>query len=65
MVMPDSYAKQKWKKENLFSICLTFHRKNDADIVAFLDAKGSEKQKYIRDAVREYMTNHPEESEGK
>ena len=58
MVMPDSEAKIKWAKENMAMLCLRLHRKYDADVIAFLESKGTEKQKIIKAAVREYMENH-------
>ena len=63
MIMPDSDAKKRWKKENLYMVCLNLHRKNDEDVVEFLDSKGADKQKYIKAAVREYIANHPEEKD--
>ena len=61
MKMPDSEAKKKWMKENLWLVGVRFHRKHDADIIEFLESKGEDKQKYIKIAVREYIENHPEE----
>ena len=59
--MPDSEAKKKWMKENFWTLSVKIHRKHDADIVDYLESKGEDKQKYIKIALREYMTNHPEE----
>lgn len=56
--MQDSEAKKKWAKENMFMLCLKFHRKNDADLIDFLQEKGADKQKVIKQAMREYMENH-------
>ena len=56
--MPDSEAKKKWMKDNFWLIGLKIHRKHDADIVAFLTTKGNDKQKVIKEAIREYMASH-------
>ena len=60
-MMADYESKIRWAKENLYMVCIKFHRKNDADIVAFLDAKGKDKNSYIKKALNEYLNNHPEE----
>lgn len=60
-LMFDSEKKIKWQKENLYMVSIKFHRRNDADLVAFLDSKGSEKNSFIKKALNEYLTNHPEE----
>ena len=59
--MPDSEAKKKWMKENFWLIAIKLHRKYDADIVAYLESKGADKQKTMKAAIREYMENHKEE----
>lgn len=56
----DSEAKKRWQKENMMMLCFKLHRKNDADIIAFLEEKGADKQKAIKTAIREYMENHKE-----
>ncbi len=56
--MADSAAKRKWEKDNMFLLGLKFHRKNDADLIAFMEEKGADKQKVIKQAMREYMANH-------
>lgn len=53
--MPDSEAKIKWMKENFYTIGFKLHRKYDADIIAFLDPMGAEKQKFLKKIIREYM----------
>lgn len=53
--MLDSEAKIKWQKENMWMICIKIHRKADADIVAFLESKGADKQKTIKTALRRLM----------
>lgn len=54
-------SKIKWAKENMFMVGVKFHRKKEADLVAFLESKGSEKNSYIKKALAEYIKNHPEE----
>lgn len=63
MRMPDSEAKKKWMKDNFWLIGIKIHRKHDADIIAYLEYKGDDKQKVIKEALREYMANHKEETE--
>ena len=53
--MQDSEAKKKWQKENMFLLGLKLHRKNDADILAFLQEMGADKQKIVKQAIRDYM----------
>ena len=53
--MPDSEKKKAWAKANFWMLCLKLHRKHDADIVAYLEEKGEDKQKAIKAAVRAYM----------
>ena len=55
--MPDSEAKKKWMRDNFWTLSLKLHRKYDADIVAYLETV-DEKQKLIKQAVREYMEKH-------
>lgn len=61
-MVADSEAKKRWQKENMMMLCFKLHRKNDADIIAFLEEKGADKQKAIKTALREYMENHKEET---
>ena len=61
-MVADSEAKKNWGKANMWMICFKLHRKADADIVAFLESKGADKQKTIKAALREYMENHKEET---
>ena len=56
--MPDSEAKKKWMKENFWLISIRFHRNYDADLIAFLESVGDEKQKIMKAALREYIQNH-------
>lgn len=53
--MPDSEAKVRWMKENLYTIGFKLHRKHDADIIALLEPMGAEKQKFLKTVIREYM----------
>ena len=55
--MPDTEAKAKWMKENFWALSLKLHRKHDADLVAYLETV-DEKQKLIKQAVREYIEKH-------
>ena len=61
--MPDSEAKKRWMKENLWLVSIRFHRKYDADLIAFLEAAGDDKQKHMKAALREYIQNHSGEIE--
>lgn len=61
--MPDSEAKKKWIAENTIVFSLKLMKKADADIIAYLDSKGAEgvkKGTVIKQALREYMKNHPD-----
>ena len=60
-MMYDSEAKRRWQKENMMMICLKLHRKNDSDLIEFLEENPQDKQKTIKLALREYMKNHPNE----
>lgn len=55
--MPDSEAKKKWGKENMILIGMKLHKKNDSDIIEFLNAQGADKQKVIKKAIREYINS--------
>ena len=63
MSMADAPSKRKWDKENTVLIAVKFQRKTDQDCIDFLDGKN--KRDTICAALREYMKNRPEESEGK
>ena len=60
-MMSDYPSKVKWAKENFLMVSIKFHRKKETDLVAFLESKGSEKNSYIKQALAEYIKNHPEE----
>lgn len=59
--MPDSEAKTRWIRENSTNLTIKFMHKSDADILAFLE--GKTKATVIKEAIREYMENHKEETE--
>lgn len=59
--MPDSEAKKRWAKENMLLIGLKLHRKNDSEIIEYLTEQGDNKQKIIKEAIKEYMENHRED----
>ncbi len=42
-------------------IGLKLSRNNHSDNISFLESKGKDKQNIIREALREYMENHPNE----
>lgn len=48
-----------WDKKNAVMTSVKLLRSTDADILQFLEGKA--KQTIIKKALREYMTNHPEE----
>lgn len=56
MKMPDSEAKKKWTRENMYTVGLKLHRKNDADIIAFL--QGKEIGATLREVIREHIAKH-------
>lgn len=60
-MMPESKAKTRWMRENTTNLTIKFMHKSDADILAFLE--GKTKATVIKEAVREYMENHKEETE--
>ena len=62
-VAKDSEAKKRWDKENTTMVSIKFQNKTDGDIIGFLDSdKTRTKQMIIKDALREYIANHKEES---
>lgn len=58
-MMPESEAKTRWMRENSTNLTIKFMHKSDADILAFLE--GKTKATIIKEAIREYMANHPNE----
>lgn len=62
-VAKDSEAKKRWDKENTTMVSIKFQKKTDRDIIDFLESdKTKTKQTIIKDALREYIANHKEES---
>lgn len=59
MTMGESEAKRKWMKENTVIIAAKLYRKNDNDILDYL--QGKQTATVIKAALREYMQNHPAE----
>lgn len=59
--MPDSEAKKRWSKENMLLIGLKLHRAKDADIIEYLEEKGADKQKVIKEAIRYHMKRKRDE----
>ena len=60
--MADSEAKKKWDKKNMTVITFKLFRssdkkQNDQDIIDYLE--GKVKSEVIKNALREYMKNHP------
>ena len=66
MIMSDSEAKKKWDKKYMVFVGFKLFRTvgkdtNDQDIIDYLD--GKVKGEIIKLALREYMSNHKEETE--
>jgi len=59
MAMPDAPSKRRWDAENVRVITFKLFRKNDEDIIEFLE--GKVRGEVIKTALREYMANHKEE----
>lgn len=59
-MMPESEAKTRWMRENSTNLTIKFMHKSDADILAFLE--GKTKATVIKEAIREYIENHKEET---
>ena len=60
MAMPDAPSKRRWDAENVRVITFKLFRKNDEDIIEFLEGKA--RGEVIKAALREYMANHKEET---
>lgn len=58
MAMGESEAKRKWMKENTVIVAAKLYRKNDMDILDYLQDKQT--ATVIKAALREYMKNHPD-----
>ena len=63
MSMADPASKIRWDKENVRVYTFKLFRKKDQDVIDYLENKN--KHDAITSALREYMKNHPEESDGK
>lgn len=62
--MPDSEAKRKWMAENSIVFSVKLMRRTEADLIEFFDKmqkRGVPRGSIIKQALREYMTNHKEE----
>ena len=57
--MPESAAKKKWMRENTTVITVKFTHNTEKDLLDFLSDKP--KATIIKEALREYMANHPGE----
>ena len=55
--VPESQIR--WMKENTVMINARLTKNTDADIIEYLE--GKQKATLIKAAIREYMSNHPEE----
>lgn len=60
MAMPDAPSKKRWDAENVRVITFKLFRKNDEDVIDYLEGKN--KRDTICAALREYMENHKEET---
>lgn len=65
--MPDSASKRRWDKQNVVYIGIKLfsqvgEKENDQAIIDYLQDKV--KGAAIKQALREYMSNHPEETKG-
>lgn len=57
--MPDYESKKRWDKENVLFVTTKLFATTDKDILDFL--AGKPRATIIKAALREYITNHPEE----
>lgn len=61
-------SQMKWDKENTLIFSVKFFRRTEQDLIDFMDSKvdkekGIGRGTVLKIALREYMQNHPEESE--
>lgn len=61
MAMPDAPSKKRWDAENVRVITFKLFRKNDEDVIGYLEGKN--KRDTICAALREYMEHHKEDTE--
>lgn len=62
--MPDSEKKKKWMSENSIVFSVKFMRTTEADMIEYMEKhmkKGVAKGTLIKQALRDYMKNHPVE----
>lgn len=64
MKVPDSKAKKDWMRENTRVFAVKVMKRTESDLLEFLE-KQERPSTTIKNALREYMKNHPEESEEK
>lgn len=57
--MPDSEKKKEWMKKNTIQATVKLNRNQDTDILNYYGDKITAAD--LKKAMREYMTNHPEE----
>lgn len=61
MAMADAPSKVRWDKENVRIFTFKLFRKNDEDVIEYLEPRN--KRDIICAALREYMANHNEKGE--
>lgn len=61
MKMPDSEAKKRWIAENCVIYTIKFMRKNDQDVIDFLNGKN--RRDTICEVVRYYIEHHREDEQ--
>lgn len=57
--MPENDKRKEWKKAHTVVITMRLQKSTDKDILSYFEGKN--KQAVIKQALREYMTNHKEE----
>lgn len=65
--MPDSASKKRWDKQNVLFVTVKLFRQvsdrqNDQAIIDYL--QGESRGTIIKQALCEYMANHPKETKG-
>lgn len=65
MAYPES--QKKWEKENTLIFSVKFFKKTEQDLIDFMDSKvdkekGIGRGTVLKNALREYMKNHPDET---
>lgn len=59
--MSDSEAKKMWMKQNTITAAVKLNRNQDPDLIEYYGGKVTGGD--IRQALREYMSNHPKKTE--